>query len=171
MPITKKDVVSVDSDRRFELDQTIIKEVLGLTLRPESNDYLWMFLGSKKQLRVLRKDHPLSTEMERYEAGKMGIKPNWDADDDEDADVNLKLLNFMKLRFNRSESRDRRKTLSITLPAEAINLGYARINSSIIVLTAGQVFQLWHPDIWTDVCKILKLKDFTEQIQRIATID
>jgi hypothetical protein len=171
MSSAQKKVISVSDDGRFELDQAIIKDALGLEMRPGSEDYLWMVGGSKKQLRVLRKNDPLSKEIERYETGKLDIKPNWEADEDEDADTNLRLLNSMKLQFNRSDSRDRRGTLSITLPKEAIKLEYAKINSSIVVLIAGQIFQLWHPDIWTDFCKISKLKDFTEKLQKIPSID
>lgn len=165
-----KVVVSVYADRRFDLDRSIIKEALGVELPPGGEDVLWMFPRNKMQLRVLRKEHPLSKVMESYEAGTLNFQPDWEADDDQDADKSRKLSNFMKIQFNRRGANDRRTTLRIKLPTEAIELGYAKINSSIVVLISGQVFELWHPDIWNEACKISNVKEFTKLMQEMSGI-
>lgn len=164
-PVTME-VVTVDDQRRFYFDRSKIQEVLGLDIEPGKSEDFWAHIGGKKQLRVLRKEHELSKIRDSYDAGTLVVQPDWEAGENQEADIVRKLASLKKIRFRRE--RENPKRLHITLPAEAIDSGLAKAEGFIVVFISGQIFELWHPDIWNEAHKISKVREFTKQVQDIT---
>lgn len=160
------EIVTVDDQRRFYFERSKIQAVLGMDIKPGDSEDLWLYIGGKKQLRVLRKEHELSKARENYEAGNLGVQPDWEAGENQETDIIRKLNSLMKIKFRRE--RENNKYLHITLPTESVKLGLAKADSFIVVFISGQNLELWHPDIWNEAHKISKIKEFTKQIQDIA---
>gem|GEM_PF-7131700 len=150
----------MDGQRRIWVDSSVIESPLKLNVPVGKKIDLWAFVGNKKQLQILPPENELVKMRERYGAGKEEWQLAWDAGSDQEADIMRKLGGFLEIGC-RHESAGK---FRLTLPALAIDLKLAKVESPIVIFVSGSLFELWQPEAWTEKIVIPNVREFTNEV-------
>jgi DNA-binding transcriptional regulator/RsmH inhibitor MraZ len=157
---TVKDVLRLDKQRRIDVRQELL-ESIGVEIPKGETIALWALVGPSGQLQLLPLNSRLSILRDTFE--NQTVATEWDAAGDENVFVYTQLQSFLRVTCH---ARKTGAKIRITLPAEAVKLGFVSERGVVSVVTNGRVLEIWNQEIWRQAGKISDLRSFTEDVEK-----
>ena len=155
-------LVWIDNQRRIDVDYETISAALNLKIRPGETIYVWAIPSSQKQLQLLPVESELSKLRNRLDLGSTrNVHSN--AGGQADVATYRQMNAFLRVacRLRRSG-----KTLRMTLPSDAVDLGYLRLEEPIVLFFVGELVEIWPRDIWQEANSVRDFEDLVRRARR-----
>ena len=155
-------LVWIDNQRRIDVDYETISAALNLKVRPSERVHVWAVPSSQKQLQLL----PAESELSKLR-NRLDLKPSrnvdWYAGGQADMVTYRQMSAFLRVACRLRTSG---KTLRMTLPSDAVDLGYLRLEEPIVLFCVGELVEIWPRDIWREANSVRDFKDLMRRARR-----
>lgn len=152
----------IDNQRRIDVDRDAIFPALNLAIRPGQTTHIWGVAGPQHQVQLLPVDSKLAKLRDRANERITRII-GWDSSRSADVVTYRQMAAFLRITCRLRKSG---KTARLTLPFEAVDLGYFKIGEPLVVFCIGNVVELWPSDSWRSANLIQDFKDLIRRAQR-----
>jgi hypothetical protein len=163
-PIPLIEIVTLDPQRRIDIDSEWLESSLGIKLSPSQSVNLWALIGSKGQFQVLSPENEVAKKRERYVNKKSASPLTWDAGGDQSADTMRKFSGMFRITCNREQARAK---IRLTIPSDAIEMGFAKAKGQLIAFISGEIFELWQMEAWRQNCAVADTTEFAKQVSKL----
>src|SRR6266446_340338 len=155
-------LVWIDNQRRVDVDREAISTALNLKVRPGEKTDVWAVLSSQNQLQLIPAESELSKLRNRLDQ-ESTEKVRWDAGGHADVATYRQLEGFFRVSCRLRKSGN---TLRLTLPSDAIDLGYFKPSEPLILFCVGELVELWPRDRWREVSSVQDFRELTRHARR-----
>jgi hypothetical protein len=156
--------VWIDNQRRIDVDRERVFPALGLVIRPGETTNVWAVPGPQHQLQLLPKDSKLSKLRDQLTERRRKNVP-WDASRKDDVLTDRQLAAFLRVSCRLRKSG---KTLRLSLPSDAVDLGYFRVREPLVVFCIGSVVELWPRERWREANSVQDFNDLIRRAERLS---
>jgi hypothetical protein len=157
-------LVWIDNQRRIDVSREPVSSALDLKINRGETVYVWGLSGVENQLQLLPPKSQLSRLRDRLEKESGKNHVSWDAGGgDVDVTTYRQLEGFFRVACRARKSGN---TLRLTLPADAVDLGYFKPGEPLMLFCAGELVELWPRDRWREVIAVQDFRDITRRARR-----
>lgn len=153
-------VVKLDEQRRLEVPRSFFEPLDVKIVAGESFD-LWALNADSNHLQILSPDSTLSKLRDRLENKSLDLNIAWDAGGDAQVTRYRQISAFLRLSCR---PRTSGANVRITLPSEALNLGFFVPRGYVVLHLIEQIVEIWDARRWREVTAISSVRDFTKDI-------
>jgi len=155
-------VAWIDNQRRIDVDREAIFSALNLAIRPGQAIHIWGVAGPQQQVQLLPVDSELAKLRDRAN-DRTNQTIAWDSSRSADVVTYRQMAASLKITCRLRKSG---KTARLTLPFEAVDLGYFKVGEPLVLFFVGNVVELWPRDRWRDANLIQDFKDLVRRTRR-----
>jgi len=158
-------LIWIDNQRRVDVSREPVSSALDLKINAGETIHVWALPGAENQLQLFPPNSELAQlrDLLLLEKGLGGKTVSWDAGEDADVRTYRQLEGFFRVACRLRKSGN---TLRLTLPSDAIDLGYFKSGEPLIVFCAGELVELWPRDRWREVSSVQDLRELTRRASR-----